>query len=217
MAFSKGNDIVLPGISIFIFGISFFFMSMVLNGFIVFYPFKLFVKIRHVIDWYDIKYTKTDNYYDYVRKTKKNIFLVCIIFIISFVVFLFSFTCHIRFYENKIYYTRFISLNEKEYTWSDVHSIEAIPELVKNRNGTKSIDFKLILTLGTYKIDIWQWADINNIKKIITTGILEGHIYPHVQKSLPDETEAYIKIDSQNPQIQYIQLLEYINTLTKEF
>jgi hypothetical protein len=168
--YNKNNDVIFSMYASGIFSLSFFFISLVLNGIIIWKIFSKMPFANNAIIWYEVAGSKTFDYNVYKRKNKRNnIFIIITVIIALFFLFT-SLFVHLRINNSGIYYNRIFEYKEKYYSWNELKSVSFILKVTKDRKS-RNLSPEMVLEFGENKIDIWDGAGLGspNSETLINT------------------------------------------------
>ena len=168
--YNKNNDIVFSLYSTGMFSLSFFFVSLVLNGIIIFKVFQLLPGAKNAILCYEISSSKTRDYDIYKIKNKRNNIFCIVILIISLFFSCISPFVHLRINDSGIYYNKIFEFKEKRYYWNELDSVSVIPRVTHGKN--KNLSPQLILEFKENQIDIWDGAGLGSPDSEILIDVL---------------------------------------------
>lgn len=160
--YGENEDIIFSLYSNGIFSISMVFISIILNGIILWNVFSLVPRFKIAILWYEVANSKTYDYSSYKKKKKRNaVFLIIVSVIASFFAII-SIFVHLRLNESRIYYNKIFEFSEKYYEWDELKNVSIIPKITTGNKGRKNLSPEMVLEFGGNKIDIWDGAGLGS-------------------------------------------------------
>jgi hypothetical protein len=190
--YSENEDIIFSMYSTGIFSISLFFISLILNMYIISTVLSFIPRIKKTILWYEVVQSKTNDYYLYKKKNKRNIVAGYIILIISLFFLITSLFIYLRINESGIYYNKIFEFKEMHYKWDELKSVSISTKITYGKRKSKSLSPEMVLEFGENKLDIWEGAwlgssDSKTLIKIIDIINRNTNIKINVETDFTDE------------------------------
>ena len=173
LIYNKNDDLIFSLYSTGIFTISMFFVSLLFNFIILVNVFSIIPSIKNGILWYDIASSKTNDYFSYKRKSKRNkVFFVFIIIPALFFTIM-SLFVHLNINDSGIYYNKIFEFNAKYYGWEQLKSVSIYPKITTGRRGIKYLSPEMVLEFGENRLDIWDGAGIGSPNSEIIIKVID--------------------------------------------
>jgi hypothetical protein len=191
--YTKNNNIIFSLYGNGIFSLSFLFLTILINWYIIKTIFLFIPGFKNVILYYDVSGSKTYNYNIYKKKNKTYFVFILIIMIIALFFSIISLFVHLRINESGIYYNQIFNYKEKYYSWNELKSFSINIKVSQGKNNSKYLSPEMVMEFGENKIDLWDGAglgtpDSETLIKVIELVKEKTHILIDFDNNLTDET-----------------------------
>jgi hypothetical protein len=191
--YAKNNDIIFSLYGNGIFSLSFLFLAILLNWYIIKTIFSFIPGFKNAVLCYDVSGSKTYDYEIYKKKNKSYFVFILFIMIIALFFSIISLFVHLRINESGIYYNKIFNFKEKYYSWNELKSFSINLIIAQGKNKSKYLSPEMIMEFEENKFDLWDSAlpgtpDSETLIKVIDLIKKNTNILIDFDNNFTDET-----------------------------